>query len=117
MWLLQERAARRLPRVDDERRLADRRVVHHPERVAEPGRDVDLDERRPARDARVRVRHADRDAFVQGEHELDLRIVLQHVHEPLLGRAGVPEDVPDPVGDQLLEQRALAGHAWHINLL
>ena len=117
MRLLEQRAARRLARVHDQRRLADRGVVHHAERVAEPGRDVDLDERRSARDARVRVRHADRDAFVQGEHELDLRIILQHVHEPLLGRAGVPEDVPDPVGDQLLEQRALAGHAWHIRLL
>jgi hypothetical protein len=50
---------------------------------------------------------------MQGEDELDLGVILEDVHEALLGRAGVPEDIASPIRQQLLHQRALAGHSRH----
>lgn len=113
MRLLEQNVARRLPGVHDQGCFADARVVHHAERVAEAGRDVHLDECRPARQASVGIRHRHRHTFMQRQHELDLRVVLQDVHEPLFGRAGVAEDVAHPVRDQLLQQRTLARHSRH----
>src|SRR5205085_8155901 len=63
---------------------------------------------------RVGVSHAHRDTFVQRQHELDLRIVLQNVHEALFGGARVTEDVLYSIGDQLLQQRALGRHSRHV---
>ncbi len=39
---------------------------------------------------------------MQREHELDLRVFLQDVHEALLGSAGIPEDVADAIRHKLL---------------
>ena len=111
--LLKQGGARRLARVDDQRRLADCGVVQHAEGVAEPRRDVDLDEGRPASDARVGVGHANRHALVQRQHEFHLRVVAQGVHEPLLGGARVAEDAAHPIGHELLDHRALTGHPRH----
>src|SRR4029453_14247871 len=74
---------------------------------------VHLDERGTPGQPRVHVGHAHGHAFVQREHELDLGVLLQDVHEALLGGAGVAEDVSHPVRDQLLDHRALAGHLGH----
>ena len=93
--------------------MADRRVVQHAERVAEARRDVDFDEGRPPGEPGEGVGHAHGHALVQGEHELHLRIVLERVHEPLLGGAGVAEDVAYPVGHELFDHRALARHPRH----
>ncbi len=87
--------------------------MQHPEPIAEPGRDVQLNKGRLLRQPSVRVRHTDGDALMQGEHELNVRVVLQHVDERLLGRTGVAKDVAHPVGDELLHEGALAGKARH----
>ena len=41
----------------------------------------------------VAVGDAGGDALVEGEDVLELRVVLERVHERLLGRAGVAEDI------------------------
>src|SRR5439155_17617073 len=78
-----------------------------------PGADVQLHEGRPAGRAGERVAHAGRHALVQAQDELELRVLLQQVHERLLGGARVAEDVADAVGDELLHERPLAAHLGH----
>jgi len=103
--------------VGHQRRMCAVGVEEHAAGVAEAGPDVQLYESRLARRTGVGVRHADRHALVQAEDELELGVVLQQVHEGLLGGAGVAEEVAMPVGLQLLEQRLLATHARHVVLL
>ena len=115
--LLEHGAAIPLADVGHQRRMCAVGVEEHAAGVAEAGPDVQLYESRLARRAGVGVRHADRHALVQAEDELELGVVLQQVHEGLLGGAGVAEEVAMPVGLQLLEQRLLATHARHVVLL
>ena len=50
---------------------------------------------------------------MQSQHELHLRVILEDVHEALLGRTRVAKDVRDTVGNQLLEQSAFARQSRH----
>jgi len=110
-------ALRVLTGVDDERCAGAERVVKHAHRVAEAGRDVQLQEGRPARGARVTVGDARRDAFVEREYVFELRVVLQGVQEALLGGAGIAEDVLRTVCQELLDHQVPAGEACHVGLL
>jgi hypothetical protein len=110
---LEDGATGRVPGVDHQRRPAHGGVVDHAQGVAQPRPGVDFHEGGCARRARVGVGHAHGHAFVEGEDELDLRVLLEDVEEPLLRGAGIAEDIPHSVGHQLLHERALAGHSGH----
>jgi len=79
---------------------------------------VDLDERPAVGQARERVGHADGHALVQGQHELDLGIVPERVHESLPRCAGIAEHVTDSVGQELLDHtRACRSSSASVNPL
>ena len=89
------------------------RVVQHAHSVAEAGRDVQLEERGPAAGPRVPVGDAGRDAFVERQDVFELGVVLKGVHERLLSRAGIAEDVAGALGEQLLEHGVASGESRH----
>ena len=75
---------------------------------------MQLDECGATGDPCIRVGHRYGHALVQRQHELHLWIVLQDVHEALLGGARVAKDVRHTIGDQLLEERAFARQSRHV---
>src|SRR3990172_8367842 len=77
------------------------------------GVDVKLEEGRPAGGPGVAIGDADGDGLVKGEDVLQPRVLLEYVHERLLGGAGVAEHVADAVGDQLIDEGVAAGHSGH----
>ena len=108
-WFLRTALLGMLSGVHHERRVGAVRVVKHAQRVAEAGRDVQLKEGGARAGSRVAVRDAGRDAFVERQDVFELRVVLQRVHERLLGCAGIAEDVADALGEQLLEHGVAGG--------
>ena len=72
--------------------------------VAEPGRGVQVEERRPAGGLGVAVGHARRRRLLEGEHVVEVVDVGEGVDQRQLGRPGVAEDVADALGAQHLEQ-------------
>ncbi len=69
------------------------------------------------RDQRPAVRHADRGRLLQAEHILDVGRVDERVHQRHLGRAGIAEDVRDPLVAKDVEQNVAgaSGH-WRLQL-
>src|SRR3989304_3472784 len=67
--------------------------------------------------ARVRASCASAEAGsrgrVAGGDVLQPRVLLEDVHERLLGGAGVAEHVGDTVGDQLIDEGVAAGQSGH----
>ena len=100
-----------LPRRHHEGGARLERVVEHPERIAQAGGHVDVDHADPPARLRVVAGGAERHALVQGHDVAQLRIVQQRVEDGALGRAGVAEDVLDPVAEETLHEDLLASHA------
>ena len=101
-----------LPRGDDERRLARLRGDQHAHGIAEPAHRMQVDEARAPRGQRPAVRHADRRRLLQAEHVGDVGGVDERVHQRHLGRAGIAEDVGDPLVAKDVEQN-VAGASGH----
>ena len=95
-----------------ERRARLQRVVEHAERVAQPGRHVDVDDSRLAAGLRVVARGAERHALVQGHDVAELRIVQQRIEDRALGGAGIAEDELDAMTDEALHEHVPASHAF-----
>ncbi len=83
------------------------RVVNHAHRVGEAGCDVDVDDGGSVSGAGVAVRHREGHRLVEAENVLELRVVLQAVHEGELGRSRVAEDVLRILGEELLHDGVL----------
>ncbi len=102
-----------LPGRDDDRRVGELGVVQRPHRIAEPRRDVHVRRGQAAGRTGIAVGHAEHHGFLQAQHELQLRMVRQHLHDRQFGGAGVAEQVADAlVGEDLQEGRA-AGDSGH----
>src|SRR4051812_13904535 len=81
MRLLKHRSGIALAHVDDYRGPADLGVMEHAHGIAESWSNVHLHKRWFARCASERIAHADRDAFMETQNELQAGIVLEHVHK------------------------------------
>ncbi|MGY4594380.1 hypothetical protein ACVWXL_002126 [Bradyrhizobium sp. GM22.5] len=71
--------------------------------MTEPGRRVQIDERRSSRGLRIAVCHTDDAGFLQSEHVVD--VVGPVAKEGKLGRAGVAENAIDAKGAKHTEGR------------
>ena len=89
---------------DDQRRARAARVEDHAQPVGEARGDVQVQERRPARGARVAVGHRDGGGLVQAQDVAQVVGPGHGVHERQLGRPGVPEDVLHSLAAQQLHQ-------------
>ena len=94
----------------DHRRVVLERAVDHADGVAQPGRHVQIDERRLAARLAVEIRGADRHALMQMHDVLELRIVEQRIEQRALGRAGIAEDAIDAVGQKRLQEHLTSAH-------
>jgi hypothetical protein len=78
--------------------------------MAFPSRhDVELHEGRLAARSGVSVGRANRNALLQGEHVPQLRVLLEGILKPLLGRARVAEHVGDTLGEELFDEGVASG--------
>jgi len=73
---------------------------------------MQVDEGGAAGGERPAVGHADRGRLLKAEDVFDVRRVDQRVHERHLGRAGIAEDVGDPLVAQDVEHN-VAGASGH----
>jgi hypothetical protein len=90
---------------DHQRGAVRLRVGQVADRVAEPGRGVEVEEGGTPRRLRVAVGHRDRGGLLQRQHVLDVVDGGERVHERQLGRPGVAEDVTHALRAEHLEQR------------
>ena len=97
---------------DDERRLARLGGDQHAHGVTQAPHRVQVDERGAARGEGPAVGHPDRRRLLQAEDVADVRRVDERVHERHFGRAGIAEDVSDPLVAQDVEQN-VAGASDH----
>ena len=93
-----------LARGDDHRRARGACVRQVAEPVREPGDGVQIHEARAPGQPAVRVRHPHRGRLLEREHVLRLVAAHESVHERQLGRAGIPEHVPDALVGERFEQ-------------
>ena len=93
------------------------RVVEHAHGVAEPGRDVQVDDREPAGRLRIAVGHADDDRLLQGEHVAQVVLGRERVHQRQFGGARIAEDDVDALLLEQLQEGTLSGHEGHYCLL
>ena len=93
-----------LPGGDDERRAVGPGVGEVADGVAEPGRRVEVEERRAAGGLGVAVGHADDGRLLEAEHVVEVVGVGEGVDQRQLGAARVAEHVGDALGAQHLEQ-------------
>ena len=84
----------------EQRRAGDARGIERAHAVAEPGRDVQIDDAEPARRARVAVGHRHRCDLGQRDDVADLLLALARAHERNLGRPGIAEDHFDAVSSR-----------------
>ena len=75
-----------------------------------------LTKRGAARGERPAVGHADRRRLLQAEDVADVRRVDERVHERHLGRAGIAEDVSDPLVAQDVEQNVARASGHEVSL-
>ena len=80
---------------EQDRRLRLLRVVEHAERVAEPGRDMDVGNGELARGLGIAVRHRHHRRFLERQHVAQPGLDRQRVHQRQLGGAGIAEDELD----------------------
>ena len=80
-----------LPCGDDERRVGLERAVQRPDRIAEPGGDMEVRQPRCGPWPAHRTRRADRDALVQGHDVFDLRIGNETIQQRRLVVPGLPK--------------------------
>ena len=93
---------------EDDRRAGEFRAIERAHGVAEPGRDMDVAGREPARCAREPVGHVDDEALLHPHHVGEVRVVLQRMHDRQLGGARIAEQVGDAL---VLQQRQKCGAA------
>ena len=102
---------------DHERRAHGLGVGEVADGVAQPGRRVQVQERRPPGGLGVAVGHAHRGGLLEAQHVVEVVGAGQGVHERQLGGAGVAEQVADAFGAQHVQQGIASGarHALHRN--
>ena len=106
-WLQRQDRTRLLARDDHQRRLVAPGGEDVPERVAEAGRRVQIDEAGVARGLRIAVGHADHARLLQAEHVID--VVGPVGEKRQFGRARIAEDFLDAEGTQQVESGLLDG--------
>ncbi len=93
---------------EDDRGAGEFRAIERAHGVAEPGRDMDVAGREPARCAREPVGHVDDEALLHPHHVGEVRVVLQRMHDRQLGGARIAEQMGDAL---VLQQRQKCGAA------
>ena len=111
--LLGDEARVLLARRDDQGCAAASGVVEHAHSVAQAGGDVQVNQRGLLGGAGVAFGHADGHSLLEGQDVLDLRVVLEGLHEGQLRCAGVPEDVLNTVCHELVHEGVFREHADH----
>jgi len=91
-------------------RIVLERAVDMADGVAQPGRHMQVHERRLAARLGVEIGRADRDAFVQVDDVLDRGVVDQRIEQRALGGAGIAENPFHPVSQQCLKEHLSPAH-------
>ena len=86
------------------------RVVEHAHGIAQPGRDVKIDDRELARGLRIAVRHPHDRRFLEPEQVTQLILRCERVHQRQLGCAGIAEHDLDAFLLEQSEEGMLSGH-------
>ena len=100
-----------LPGRHQQRRVTLPGVVDRTEPIAQSGGDVKVDHSHRIGRERIGVGHGDRHRFVQAEHVVDVRVVVEAVDDGKLRGSRITEDVPDPLCKKGLHEDLLAGIA------
>jgi hypothetical protein len=95
---------------DQDRAAGLLRVVEHAHRIAEAGRDVEIDYRQLAGGLGVAVGHADHARLLQSEHVAQLVFDRERIHQRQFGGAGIAEQNLDTLLLEQLKEGAFSTH-------
>jgi hypothetical protein len=115
-WFFDEIFGVLLPGGHQDRRACHLRVIEHAHRVAEAGRDMQIEHGQLAGGLGVAVGHRHQRSLLQAEDVADVVFDREGIHQRQLSGAGVAEHDSNALLLQQVEEGAFTGHHGHGSL-